>query len=215
MSSSGTLLSDLDGNGGGGGNDSDLVKKIFADMNMSSGANPIMGGGGSGSMIMSPNPNTTAPIAMDSAPATSHIIGKDHPSAADFAAAMHGVPRSPDAQMGLAPPMPNNIMAANGGAGGNWSAYMQPTPPPMMLEPEVPKKNLYARIADELKMPVLVAILVFIFSLPFLNILFSHYIPTLVKPTGDLTHIGLLVKAALAGSTFWILLRVIAPLLSL
>jgi hypothetical protein len=219
MASSGTLLSDLDGNGGGGGmgGDTDLVKKIFAEMNTPGQANPMMGGNNGGGMIMSPNPNTTAQMTMDSAPPTSHIIGKEHPTPADFAAAMHGVPRSPDGGMALPPPMSGsaNMAPANSG----WAPYgnvAAPSMPMMIPDPvESTKKNLYARIADELKTPILVSILVFVFSLPFLNVLFSHYIPSLIKPTGDLTHIGLLVKAALAGTTFWTLQRVIAPLVSL
>ena len=207
MASSGTLLSDLTGGNSGGG-DTDLVNKILADINMT--------GGGNNNIIMSPNPNTTAQMTMDSAPPTSHIIGKDHPTPGDFAAAMHGVPRSDGGQMGnMPPPMPANM-----GAQGAWSSYGNAIPPPpiQMTEPTVvdsTKKNLYARIADELKTPILVAILVFVFSLPFLNILLSHYIPYLVKSTGDLTHLGLLAKAGMAGVTFWVLQRVIAPLVSL
>ncbi len=82
---------------------------------------------------------------------------------------------------------------------------------PMMI----PQKNIYARIADELKTPILVSILVFVFSLPFLNILLSHYAPMLLKPTGDLTSVGLLLKSLAAGAAFWVLQRVIAPLVSL
>lgn len=219
MASSGTLLSDLNGEsmGGGGGGDGDLVKKIFQDMNMSGQGNPIMSGGGSGSMIMSPNPNSIAPLQMDSIPATSHVIGKDHPTPADFAAAMHGVPRTQEGPMGaMPPPMPGNAMP---NTPGMWAPYMnQQQQQPVMMPSTADdgtKKNMYARIAEELKTPILVSILVFIFSLPFLNILFSHYIPSLVKPTGDLTTIGLLGKSVLAGATFWILQRVIAPLVSL
>ena len=213
MASSGTLLSDLNGEGGAGG-DSDLVKKIFADMNMGSQANALMmPSGGSGGMIMSPNPNTTQQMTMDAIPATSHIIGKDHPTAGDFAAAIHGVSRTD--MTGMAPPP----MAANGMMPqGSYSPYMgqqQQQQQQMMMMPQFPQKNLYARIADELKTPILVAILVFVFSLPFLNILLSHYAPMLLKPTGDLTSLGLLLKALTAGAMFWILQRVIAPLVSL
>ena len=213
MASSGTLLSDLsDGGGGGGGGDNDLVKKIFADMNMGSQQNPVMpsGAGGSGSMIMAPNPNTMQPMVMDNVPATSHIIGRDHPTPGDFAAAMHGVSRTEMA--GSMPPMmPANAMMPQ----GNYGSYMQQQPQQQMMMPQIPQKNIYARIADELKTPILVSILVFIFSLPFMNILFSHYAPMLLKPTGDLTSIGLLIKAVAAGSAFWLLQRVIAPLVSL
>jgi hypothetical protein len=207
MASSGTLLSDLAGESGAG--DNDLVKKIFADMNMSGASNPIMSSsGGSGSMIMAPNPNTTQQMTMDNIPATSHIIGKDHPTPGDFAAAMHGVSRTEVAGM-VPPPMPANGLMPQ----GQYAPYMGQQP--QMMMPQVPQKNMYARIADELKTPILVSILVFVFSLPFLNILLSHYAPMLLKPTGDLTSIGLLLKAVAAGGVFWILQRVIAPLVSL
>ena len=209
MASSGTLLSDLD-SGQAAGSDGDLVRKIFADMNVPGGGNPIMSG--VGQMISSPNPNTIAPMTMDAAPATSHIIGKDHPTPADFAAAMHGVPRMNEAN--VPPPMPGN-MAANLMPPGAWNPYLNQQPQQQPIIDTGSKKNLYARIADEVKIPILVTILVFVFSLPFLNVLFSHYIPSLLKPTGDLTTIGLLVKSVLAGASFWVLQRVIAPLLSL
>lgn len=207
MASSGTLLSDLGDNSPG---DNDLVKKIFADMNMSGQSNPIMpsGAGGSGSMIMAPNPNTIQPMTMDNVPATSHIIGRDHPTPGDFAAAIHGVSRTEAAGM-VPPPMPANGLMPQ----GQYAPYMGQQP--QMAIPQIPQKNIYARIADELKVPILVSILVFVFSLPFLNVLFSHYAPMLLKPTGDLTSIGLLVKAVAAGGAFWVLQRVIAPLVSL
>jgi hypothetical protein len=214
MASSGTLLSDLDSNAGSS-NDGDLVRKIFADMNAPGGGNPVISG--VGQMISSPNPNTIAPMAMDSGPATSHLIGKDHPTPADFAAAMHGAHGASRMNEGnVPPPMPGN-MAAQLMPPGAWNPYLNQQPQQMQQMPmdTGSKKNLYARIADEVKIPILVTILVFVFSLPFLNILFSHYIPSLLKPTGDVTHVGLLVKSVLAGATFWILQRVIAPLLSL
>lgn len=209
MASSGTLLSDLDSNQGAGG-DGDLVRKIFADMNVPGGGNPVVNG--VGQMITSPNPNTVAPMAMDPIPATSHIIGKDHPTPGDFAAAMHGVPRMNEGS--IPPPMPGN-MAPNLMPPGAWNPYLNQQPQQQPMIDMGSKKNLYARIADEVKIPILVTILVFVFSLPFLNVLFSHYIPSLLKPTGDLTTVGLLVKSVLAGASFWVLQRVIAPLLSL
>jgi hypothetical protein len=68
---------------------------------------------------------------------------------------------------------------------------------------------------DEFRVAFFVAILVFVFSLPVVNFLFAHYIPSLVKSTGELTLVGLLVKSFAAGGAFWILQRVIVPLLSL
>jgi hypothetical protein len=210
MSSSGTLLSELESSQPAG-SDGDLVRKIFADMNNPGGGNPIVSG--VGQVISSPNPNTIQPMAMDSVPATSHVIGKDHPTPADFAAAMHGVPRMNEGN--VPPPMPGQ-MAPQFMPAGAWNPYVHQQPQQQMIDLDTgSKKNMYARIADEVKIPILVSILVFVFSLPFLNVLFSHYIPSLLKPTGDLTTVGLLVKSLLAGGSFWILQRVIVPLLSL
>jgi len=200
MSSSGTLLSDLQQSGSPG--DDDLVKQIFKDMNQ-----PVS----TGSMVNSPNPNTYAPIAMDPNPATSHVIGRDHPTPADFAAAMHGVRDNAGGMPNMMPPPQGQFMPQAQGqfmpqAQGQWQGQQAP---------EGNKRNIYSRVADEVKTPILVTLLVFIFSIPVVNVLFSHYIPSLVKPTGDLTTVGVLVKSVLAGATFWILQRVVAPLISL
>jgi hypothetical protein len=198
MSAGGTLLSDLDQKGSPG--DDDLVRQIFKDLN-----NPAPSFSGGNEVINAPNPNTVAPLTMDNQPATSHVIGRDHPSPADFAAAMHGVQRAP---------MPQNAPPPSGNynVGSQWMDQ-QGAPPQVPMMPM--GKNVYSRVADEIKTPILVTLLFFVFSMPFINILFSHYIPSLIKPTGDLTTVGVLVKAALAGATFWILQRVVAPLLAL
>jgi hypothetical protein len=39
--------------------------------------------------------------------------------------------------------------------------------------------------------------------------------PRLIQPTGEFHITGLLLAAAIVGATFWVLQRVIAPLLSL
>jgi hypothetical protein len=197
MSSSGTLLSDLEQKGSPG--DDDLVKQIFKDMNQ-----PASSTGGAPPMVNSPNPNTYAPIAMDPNPATSHVIGRDHPTPADFAAAMHGVRDN-------AGGMPNMMAPPQ----GQFAPMMGGQQPMMAPQPMQEKRNIYSRVAEEVKTPLLVTLLVFIFSIPVVNVLFSHYIPSLVKPTGDLTTVGVLVKSALAGATFWVLQRVVAPLISL
>lgn len=200
MASSGTLLSDLaDGQQGvpqaQASGDTDLVRKIFADMNMS---------GTGGNMIMSPNPNTVAPMHMDSAPATSHIIGKDHPSQADFAAAMHTASRMQEGMMmnpGLSGSMPHPGSVSN-----QWMPQQQQQQH-SQENTYIEQKNIYAIIAQHLKTPLIVTILVFLLSLPFLNILMNHYLPSMVRVTGELTTVGLLFKSGLAGLLFWILER--------
>lgn len=196
---SGTLLSDLDTNGGP--SDNDLVQKILNDMNDSPPApqvtsrQPTPAGHSQmhPSVINSPNPNSTANHSMDLVPPTAHMIGNEHPTNADFAAMMHTKQQQQQQQQG-AP----------------WQQYSQAAP---SSQAYVPKKSWYSGIVYELKTPILVSLIFFLFSLPFINILFAHYIPSLVKGTGELNIIGLAVKSLLAGTSFWIANRVV-PLLT-
>jgi hypothetical protein len=188
-----TLLTDLDEKTGGG--DGDLVQKILSEMN----GNPEPP---ASHVINAPNPNTMASRVMDTGPATAHIIGGQHPTAADFATAMG---QNGQQWSGGAP-----VAAPQGG--GQWASA---TPPPgSYTAPPKPTKSWISRISEEVKLPVFVAVLVFVFSLPIVNVLFSHYLPSVVKSTGELTTIGLLLKSIVAAISFWILQRVIVPLLS-
>lgn len=203
MAAAGTLLSDLDGSGGGGG-DGDLVQKILSDMNIPSGGGGGGGGGrpvpppmqqqaqGQGGMNRDPGyASSTQNMTMDSRIPTSHMIGNEHPTPADFAAAMVGVPSmgNPYTQAPVEEPMP-------GFASGT-------------------KANIYSRIVQEIKVPFVVALLFFVFSLPPVRVLVSHYMRSMIKPTGELNMIGLLFISLVVGAVFWLLQRVIAPLLSL
>lgn len=188
--SSGTLITDLESSPQLDG-DGDLIKKIMADMNGEPSA-PAPSSG----VISSPNPNSTFHRVVDTNPATAHVIGHDYPSPGDFQAAI------------------DSRTLPSAGAYGNVAPW-QPSGPAIPPPPAPMKKAWYTRIAEELKMPILVALLVFIFSLPVIHIIIGSYIPSLVKSTGDLTTIGLLLKSLTAGFTFWILQRVIVPLLSL
>jgi hypothetical protein len=202
MAAAGTLLSDLDGGGGGESQDGDLVQKILADMNIPSG-----GGGGRPIPPAMPTPtpqqyqqmaSSHQTMTMDRQIPNSHMIGNEHPTPADFAAAMVGLggQRTDIASM-AAPvgPMPGAPI------------------PGTVYEP--PTKNLYGRIVDEAKVPFVVALLFFVFSLPPIRVLVGHYMPRLLQPTGEFHITGLLMASAIVGATFWILQRVIAPLLSL
>ena len=189
-----TLLSELDSAPAQG--DGDFVQNILNEMNGSPPVQPppAVGGFNQG-VINAPNPNTIAPRQMDSGPATAHMIGNSQPTPADFAQMMNT----------------NGPVAAPQG-GGQWGQVAQPqraAPPPP------PKRSWFSRTIDDFRIAFFVAILVFVFSLPVVNFLFSHYIPSMVKSTGELTLLGLLVKSFVAGSAFWILQRVIVPLLSL
>jgi hypothetical protein len=194
-----TLLSELDSAPAQG--DGDFVQNILNEMNGGAGPSnpaiqppPAVGGFNQG-VMNAPNPNTIAPHQMDNVPATAHMIGNSQPTAGDFARMMNSGP-----------------VAAH--QGDQMGAAYQPQQRAAAPAP-APKRSWLARSMDEFRVAFFVAILVFVFSLPVVNFLFAHYIPSLVKSTGELTLVGLLVKSFAAGGAFWILQRVIVPLLSL
>jgi hypothetical protein len=202
MAAAGTLLSDLDGGGGGAAQDGDLVQKILADMNIPSSGGASLGGRNVPPPMPMPTPPmnhqmgaTMAPMTMDRQIPASHMIGSEHPTPADFAAAMVGLGGH------------RTDIAAMAG-----SVNSMPIPGTVY---EPPTKNMYGRIVDELKVPFVVALLFFVFSLPPIRVLVGHYMPRLLQPTGEFHITGLLLASGIVGSTFWILQRVIAPLLSL
>lgn len=190
------LLSELDEQGGGGGaGDGDLVQKILADMSVPNQRSPPPPPPmpQQTPQTYEQMPHTMAPMTMDSRIPTTHMIGNEHPTPADFAAAMHGMSHNA-APVGMMP-----------GAQGMVSASpQQPT-----------SKNIYGRILDEVKLPFTIAALFFVFSLPPIRVLIAHYLPSLIKPTGEMTILGLSGTSLFVGFIFWILHRVIAPLLSL
>ena len=199
MASSGTLLSDL-ADRVPVSNDDDLVSKIMTEMNRSpSPANPVMSAPSGppqqahSGMIYSPNPNQTHPAAMDPATATAHMIGKQYPTTADFANMMH----APSYYGGS-------------GFGSPYQAAPASPPPPLAVK----ESYGYADILSQVKQPVMVAIIIFLVSLPIVNVLIGHYLPSLLRVGGDLTMSGMVLKSALGGALFWLLQRIVVPLLS-
>jgi len=209
MAAAGTLLADLDGQSGG--SDGDLVQKILSDMNI-----PTSGGQrvappplpAQTPMYQQQMPSSTAHINMDSHIPTSHMIGNEHPSPADFAAAMNGNQASGMAMSGMG-------MSGMGLSAMSGMPAMPGMPGMSANQGQLPSKNLYGKILDELKIPFVVSILFFLFSLPPIRVLVSHYMPSFIKQTGEFNTLGLLAVSLLVGLTFWLLHRVIAPLLSL
>jgi len=209
MADAGTLLSDLDNVHS---NDGDLVDSILSDLNQPSRTNPIVQTRSSQGQQMTPPPGmrlpmqaqeqglpSTYPNAADPAVPTAHLIGRDHPTEADFQRMM----------MAAQGPLPFNTM----------SPQMQGQAPQLPQQQqqvyEEPKKNWQGQWIDELKQPILVAIIVFLMTLPAVNLLVSHYAPTLLRPGGDLTTGGMVARALVGGALFWVFQRVIAPLVSL
>jgi hypothetical protein len=195
MATAGTLISDLSDRSPVS-NDDDLVNKILADMNIPSQSNAAMNApppASNGRVINSPNPNTTYPTAIDPGTATAHLIGKDYPTAADFANLMH----APSYSHG----------------GSQFASVMQPQVQQPVLISDA-KGNMYTDILAQIKQPLLVAIIVFIVSLPVLNVLMGHYLPNLLRAGGDLTTAGMLVKSLFAGFLFWFIQKVLVPLMT-
>ena len=199
MAAAGTLLSDLD-TSSAPSSDGDLVQKILSDLNI-----PTDNRGGGGVMPPPPMPAQNPPsytqmqpstqnIMMDHQIPMAHMIGTEHPTPADFSAAMASVHES---------------------GGFQQNSYV-PTPPiPGALHYQPPSKNIYSSIISEIKIPFLVALLFFIFSLSPVRVLVAHYMPNFIKATGEFHLMGLLFVSLMVGFTFWILYRIIAPLLSL
>ena len=195
---SGTLLSDLDSSSSMGGSDDNAVQRIINEMNTNS-APPMpqqqlqppqiqSRQPPAQQVIQAPNPNTTVQHSMDNIPPTAHMIGNEHPTNADFAAMMYGGRQQPQPYM-------------------NGQQQYAPMMPPQ--QPMYPPSS----IASEIKTPILVALLFFVFSLPVISVLISHYFPSFIKGTGELTTLGLLIKSIFAGGAFWVLHRIVAPLL--
>jgi hypothetical protein len=66
----------------------------------------------------------------------------------------------------------------------------------------------------QIKQPILVAIIIFLVSLPILNVLIGHYLPSLLRIGGDVTTAGLVVKSAIGGFLFWFIQKVLVPLMA-
>ena len=200
MANAGTLLSDLDGKAPIAG-DGDLVNMIYQDMNqgdmrpgMPSAAAP---GGVQGPMMpMAPPQQSNQHYQMDSVPPTAHIIGGQHPTSADFAQMLQG--------------------SAPGFASAGWSGQGQQN---AQLAAQIASiqanqgKAWSSYIANEMRIPILIAILVFVVNLPFLSVLVAHYAPWMLKSSGDMNLYGQISKAFLVGGLFWGTNRVILPLL--
>jgi hypothetical protein len=202
MSEAGTLLSELDG---ARPSDTDLVDSILSDLNQPSGGNPVMQtnapppAGARMPMQAAPPPPNMYPNSSDPAVATAHMIGRDHPTPADFQRMM----------MSAQGPLPYNAMVPQMQQA---VAPQQQQMPPQMYES--PQKNWQGQWIDELKQPLLVAIVILFVTLPAVNLLVTHYAPQLLSPGGDFTLVGKVARALFGGFIYWILQRVIGPLVS-
>lgn len=208
MATAGTLLSDLDSKSPVMNKDDDLVNKILADMNMPSPSNPIMNvppPSGNGRMINSPNPNTTYPMASDPSTSTAHMIGKDFPTNADFANLMH----APNHSQGFMQQGQQGFMQqGQQGQQGFMQQGQQGQYPTLM------SSTIYSDIFAQIKQPLIVSIIIFLIGLPVVNVLIGYYVPWLLRVGGDLTTVGLGVKAVFGGFLFWFIQKILVPLMN-
>ena len=201
MSSAGTLLTDLETRPGGGGNDDDLVRQIMADVHAPQQQHMMPQAPSMGLpppqvqsyKVQQPNASSIYQQSADPNIPTAHMIGNSIPNQADFAQMMmsQGSPFTPQMYPIQMP---------------------QPMPMPQVQQPQQ-GNGWQGKLFDELRQPLLIAIIVFVLSLPAVNVLFSQYAPSLLRSGGDFNNIGLLVRAGIAGVVFWLFQRVIAPLM--
>ena len=200
MANAGTLLSDLDGKLPIAG-DSDLVNMIYKDMNSGSGPEMRPGGNQNGSIQMMPSPQTPHMNQMDTVPATAHVIGGQHPTAGDFATMLQSSsPGFSQGAWGAAPNAPRQmtpedfatqVALMQSQQGKAWSTYL----------------------TEELKLPILIAILVFVVNMQFISVLVSHYASWMLKSSGEMNLYGEVLKASVVAGLFWGANKILLPLL--
>ena len=134
---------------------------------------------------------------MDPATATAHMIGKTYPTPGDFANMMG----------------PGPTGAPYSGGGQQQQQYQQQQQP-ILASLYGGGKGWTADLMTQIRQPLLVAILVFVMSLPVINVMLAFYLPSLLRATGELSTMGLLAKSLLAGALYWTILNVVAPLVS-
>jgi hypothetical protein len=184
---------------------------IYQDMNSGTEMRPgvAMGGVQSGPMNPMPPPQSTQHYQMDPTAPTAHIIGGQHPTAGDFANMLQSsAPGFPAGGNWAAAPAPNS-----GSSGVSSASHAQLAAQIASMQASQGKAwSNY--IGEELKTPILIALLVFFVNLPFLSVLVAHYAPWMLKSSGDMNLYGQLSKALLVGALFLGANRVILPLVS-
>jgi len=74
--------------------------------------------------------------------------------------------------------------------------YMPPAPLP-------PAPSLIVRYVEEFRVPIVLSLLYYIFQMAFVHDAIRKFIPSIFKPDGNLSSLGLVVKSGLFGSAFY------------
>ena len=161
--------------------DEERVKRILAEMNADSTVQPPPPMSQMHQRVITEPPLTmsTGQLRMDPGTSRAHVIGGSIPTMADF------------------------------------QAMFQPTPPGMAPYPSGPSQHIPtpgSRSSKDtsfswkqsLREPLAVAILVFLLNLPIVTSILSRYASWMYLNSGEISVAGLVVKALLAGSVFFV-----------
>lgn len=159
--------------------DEERVRRILAEMNAESTVQASPGFSELPRVITEPPVSTsTGEIRMDSSVARANIIGNSAPSMADFHAMFQqGAP-------GMAPIHGPAVIPASPNAN-------QPV-----------AKSKRDTIAQQLRAPLAVAVIVFFLNMPIITTILSRYASWMYLSSGEISVGGLIVKALLAGILF-------------
>ena len=163
--------------------DEERVKRILAEMNAAD-------------VVQSPPPVQPAPqqiiteppvstsmgqIRMDVGTARAHVIGNSAPTMADFQTMFQQAPPGMAPYHGpLAVPQGPMLPNPGRGGGGDWRKAMM----------------------SHLRMPLIVAIIVFLMNMPIVTNTLSRYASWMYLSSGEISIGGLIVKALLGGTLF-------------
>ena len=162
--------------------DEERVRRILAEMNADAVVQqpPALSGGSPQVITEPPITMSTGQLRMDPGTARANIIGNSTPTMADFHAMFQ------QAAPGLAP--------------------FQAHRPPGAEELHVPKAkdstSWKQMVANYMRGPVAVAIIVFLLNLPVVTSILSRYASWMYLSSGEISVGGLLVKALLAATLY-------------
>jgi hypothetical protein len=157
--------------------DEERVRRILAEMNADAVVQSPPGLGQHQQILTEP-PITmsTGQLRMDPGTARANVIGNSTPTLADFHAMFQ--------------------QTAPG-------ATYRPSPPGVEEMPSKPKASSWKdTVANYMRAPVAVAIIVFLLNLPVVTAILSRYASWMYLSSGEISVGGLLVKALLAASLF-------------
>lgn len=103
-------------------------------------------------------------------------------------------------------------MGYYGGSGYGGDGRFGMNPPQLIASAD--KGYMFMEIFQQIKEPLIIALIVFVVSLPAFNVLIAYYVPSLLKVGGEMSTAGLGVKAVFGGFLFWFIRKVLVPLIA-